>query len=170
MSKVRQQCMDNTTQKFNYKRNNKPLITIGVTMMACVLWMGSLAIDNNEDVHLGAYTLSPSDTTLFLWGVSILSGYYAFDAFCRVFINLSYPIQVELHATYACLPKLSMFGGQLSIPYELIKDITRRKISTSEELLVIKSGAGESRLFLSALSRRVSLTGHSNRKGIHRET
>ena len=110
----------------------------------------NIASNNQKGLRLfHIITLSPSDATLFYWGVAILCLLAALVTIFVVLTSLRHPKQVELYATHANLPKASIFGGQINIPYELITNISRRKISATQEMLVIKSTIGESRLIAS---------------------
>ncbi len=164
--------MSNAPQEFNYKISKTQLIILVIIVSALPLLLAYIATDNQKGLRLfRIVTLSPNDATLFYWCIAILCALVALATFFLVFTSLRHPKQVELYATHANLPKASMFGGQLNIPYESITNISRKKLSETQEMVVITSAVGESRLvasqfkgflgyqdFLSALSAKISLT------------
>jgi hypothetical protein len=164
--------MSNTPQEFYYNISKTQLIVMVIIASALPFLLASIATDNQKGLRLfRIVTLSPNDATLFYWGMAILCAFAALATIFMVFTSLRHPKKVELYATHANLPKASMFGGQLSIPYDLITNISQKRLSATQEMVVIKSALGESRLlashfkgvlgyedFLSALSAKTSLT------------
>ncbi len=168
--------MSNAPQEFNYNISKTQLIISVIIVSALPFLLASVATSNQKGLRLfHIVTLSPNDATLFYWGMAILCAFAAFATMFMVFTSLRHPKQVELYATHANLPKASMFGGQLNIPYESITNISQKRLSATQEMVVITSTVGESRLvasqfkgflgyqdFLSALSAKISLTSHSS--------
>ena len=164
--------MSNAPQEFNYNISKTQLIVMVIIVSALPFLLASIATENHKGLRLFRIVkLSPNDATLFYWGMATLCSFAAFATIFMVFNSLRHPKKVELYATHANLPKASMFGGQLNIPYESITNISRKKLSATQEMVVITSAAGESRLvashfkgfigyqdFLSALSAKISLT------------
>ncbi len=164
--------MSNTAQEFNYSISKTQLIVMVIIVSALPFLLASIASGNHKGLRLfRIVTLTPNDATLFYWGMTILCAFAALATIFMAFTSLRHPKKVELYATHANLPKASMFGGQLNIPYQSITNISQRKLSAIQEMVVIKSTVGESRLiashfkgllgyqdFLSALSAQISLT------------
>lgn len=162
--------MPNTPQEFDYNISKTKLIVMVIIVSALPFLFASIATDNYKGLRLfRIVTLSPNDATLFYWGLVILCSFAALTTILMVLTSLRHPKRVELYATHANLPKASIFGGQLNIPYKSITNISQRKISATQEMVVIKSTVGESRLiasyfkgmqgyqdFLSALSAKIS--------------
>ncbi len=164
--------MSDISQEFEYNISKVQLLLMVAISTALPFLMAWMAEDNQKGLRLfHIITFSQNDATSFYRGMAMLCGIAALFVIFTVFSSLRHPKQVELHATHANLPKASMFGGQLNIPYNLITNISRRTISATQEMVVIKSTVGESRLiasqfkgllgyqdFLSALSAKISLT------------
>ncbi len=164
--------MSNAPQEFYYNISKTQLIISVVIVSALPFLLASVATDNHKGLRLfRIFTLSPNDATMFYWGMAILCAFAALATIFMVFTSLRHPKQVELYAAHANLPKASMFGGQLNIPYESITNISRKQFSANQEMVIIKSSVGESRLlasqfkgvmgyedFLSALAAKTSLT------------
>lgn len=164
--------MSNALQEFNYNVSTTQLIATVTTASALPFLFTYIAANNHKGLRLfHLVTLSPNDATLLYWSTGIVCTFAALITIFMVFTNLRHPKQVELYTTHANLPKASMFGGQLIVPYESITNIARKKISATQEMVVITSSVGESRLiasqfkdlssyqdFLSALSAKINLT------------
>lgn len=142
--------MTETTQQFNYSPSVVRVIFGLLFVTALPFGLANIAKENQKGLrffHL--FTLSPTEASLFYWGVAIMCGVAALLVFIATFNSLRGAKIVELTATHAVVPKASIRGGQLNIPYESIKEIKRRKISARQEMIVIKSTIGEARLISS---------------------
>lgn len=164
--------MTDPTQKFDYEVERVQFSLALVVVVAIPILLANHALTNDKGLRLfHIVTLSKADATNFWWGLAILCSLAALILIFSMLSSLRHPEQVELHPTYANLPKASIMGGQLDIPYETITKVSRRKIPGDQEMTKIKSSVGESCVisshfnsmlayeeFLSALSTKLNLT------------
>jgi hypothetical protein len=165
---------ENSSQEFIYKISSMQFFIMSAFPIAISFYMTSKASDNVEGLRIRFITLSQSEATTFYWAMATLFGVIAILAIIYTFYNLRKPKIIELHATHANLPKPSIFGGQISITYESINEINRRKLNSTQEMIEINSAHNKVRListyfigvigyeeFISSLKTKVS-----NKKGM----
>ena len=159
------------TKQFSYYVTTSQLILMPTFASALPIIFSYFAINNNKGLVInGIIKLPFTDATLFFWGVAFICLLAVFCTFISTYNMWLQPKTVELSTTHAHVPKASMFGGELIIPYESITKANRQKISGNQELLIIESVLGKSRLlssnfkgilgytdFLSALDEHLSI-------------
>ena len=163
--------MTDPAQKFDYEVKRERFTLAMFVAVAIPIVLASHALTNNKGLKLfHVVTLSKGEATNFWWGFAILCGLAALILIISMLSSLRHTELVELHPTYANLPKASIMGGQLNIPYETITKLSRWKILGGQEMMMIKSSVGESSVnssrfnsmlayekFVSALSAKLSL-------------
>ena len=139
--------MTDTLRKFSYSvPTHKIVITLVITIVLTAL-MANAAIGNHRTLRLFVITLDRQETSWFFWAMAILACLAALLIGYITYNTLTRPPRVELGSAHALLPGASIRGGQIDIPYETIHEVSRRKVTKRDEMLVIKSTQGESRLF-----------------------
>lgn len=137
---------ENSTQ-FYYSLSTSKGVLMALMLMALPFGIAQIAMHNHRGIRFfHIITLPPADATLFFWGLAIACGIAAVMGLISFYNQLKSPKTIELNADHALLPKASIFGGQLNIPYKSIQNISRRKVTASIEMTVIKSTVGEARV------------------------
>lgn len=137
--------MPESSRKFNYSvPTHKILVTLTISIVL-TLYLAYAAMGNDRALDL-FITLDTQETTGLLWFVTALSLLAASLIAATAYGALTQPPKVELDADKASVPKASLLGGQIDMPYETIDEVSRRKVTKRDEMLVIKSTRGESRL------------------------
>ena len=157
--------------KFNYQMPGRKMIQAVVFMIIITLYVFYTAINNQKGLRLSNFlTFSPSEATTVFWVLFIILAVASIAAVIKVITNLQNPMIVELHEFHAVLPKSSLLGGQLNIPYLSMKNILVRTLTKNQKIIVVQSDLGESRLnssyfkdqkeledFLSMLSSKINI-------------
>ena len=157
--------------KFNYQMPGRKMIQAVIFMIIITLYVFYTAINNQKGLRLSNFlTFSPSEATTVFWVLFIILAVASIAAVIKVITNLQNPMIVELHEFHAVLPKSSLLGGQLNIPYLSMKNILVRTLTKNQKIIVVQSDLGESRLnssyfkdqkeledFLSMLSSKINI-------------
>ncbi len=106
------------------------------------------AMSNRAGIKVLFFTLGVKTATTFYWCMALLF----VTGLILIVIQRTYGSKeisrVELHTAFADLPKASLFGGQIKMPYTTISNISR-KIVHDRELLSVSSSVGNARLLSS---------------------
>ena len=102
--------------------------------------------DPNKLRLLGGLILLPPAIMWLLTAASALAALYTL-AFAVS--NFRAPKFVQLAAEYAVVPKASLFGGRLTVPYGEIKEVQYKDTSSRYKVIVIRSSVGDAKLLAS---------------------
>jgi len=109
-----------------------------------------VAMTNRTGLNLsGLFRFGVHGATVFYWTCATLSAMATMMAIIFTVLNVRAEKRVELHETFADLPRASITGGQLKIPYKQIRKVSRQALPADNEMLIIDSSIGQSRLLSS---------------------
>lgn len=121
---------------YAYEKNNGSLT--GMILASLVFGFGFtyLAITNRAELKILFFTLGSRSANVFYWCMALL---FIFAIGLIVFQKIwasKEATRVELFASFADLPKASLFGGQIFIPYTAITKISREIVNVYETLTI----------------------------------
>jgi hypothetical protein len=139
--------MNTQSREFRYEHPTSSLVLMIVVAWVIPLLCAKLASGNSLGRSLlgGLIHLSPT----VLWGFSGISAIAACGATITAINNMRAQKFVSLSQSFTVVPRASLLGGQLTIPYEKISKIEQRIAPNNQKMIVINSSLGQSRLLSS---------------------
>jgi hypothetical protein len=144
--------MSASTLRFSYRLSFARSAAMVVAALAVPCGLAYIAHAVEQPVRMfGAITLSPAAATAFFWTFCIVSAVAAGIALWIVIQNHKGPQHVELGATAAVVPKMSVTRIMLCVPYGAIRHIETLRIP-GQQMVIIDSSVGQSRLLSNAFA------------------
>ena len=136
--------------KFKYQIPTSSTVAAVAAGLGVAALFAFLAYTNEKGLRIAGFVLSPKEAALLLGAFSLLAMIAAAVALPLVLGSLAGPIDVILEEAHLVVPKASSsFKNDLiRISYAQITRVEERHIK-SQQLLVIDSAAGQSRLMSS---------------------
>ena len=141
-----------STLRFSYRLSFARIATMVGVNLAVPCGLAYIASTVAEPVRMfGFITLSPSGAATFFWAFCAAGIVAALIALWVAFQNHKGPHHVELGATAAVVPKMSVTRIMLCVPYAAIRHIQTVRIP-GQQMVIIDSSVGQSRLLSNAFA------------------
>jgi hypothetical protein len=137
--------MNTETVSFPYRASTPRVIAIVIVVALLMVAFCYLALTSQHSLRLEGFLLSPHQARIFYWLMTAATSLCLIPAAALVKRSSQPPQMIELGPTAAVVPKASLSGELLTIPYAKISKVELREIR-GQKFLVIKSSVGESRV------------------------
>ena len=132
---------------FKYKLPANRLVRMVVILVGLPLAFAYLAKTNVKALRIeGIFLLSPDQATVFFWVLAGVCTLASVVGIAFVVSSLKLPTTLELHDSFAVLPKAALRPVVLTVKYTAIKRLTVVQVTPSTKMLAIESAVGNSRL------------------------
>ncbi len=139
--------MNNELMTFNYKAPAGRMLLITLISISMSVFLSYLALTSIKGVRIfGAIKLSPENSILLFWALSAATLVVALIVFVSTLLNSKGSRQIVLDSNHAILPKASISGKLIQIPYTSIKHTSLQTVS-GHNFYVVKSNEGNSTIY-----------------------
>jgi len=137
--------MNTETVSFPYRVSTPRVIAIVIAVAVLIVAFLYLALTSHRPLRLVGFLLSPHQARVFYGLMAGAMSLCLIPVGALIKRSAQPPQMIELGPTAATVPRASLSGELLTIPYAKISKVELREIR-GQQFLVIRSSLGESRL------------------------